>query len=77
MTRHATRQDTGQAFTARLRFVTIKTDDLNTSLGFYERILGFPRTRTAADFVLLDAGGAETLRIGGRQDSQPQKSAPQ
>jgi catechol 2,3-dioxygenase-like lactoylglutathione lyase family enzyme len=59
MTEHASRHDTSRAFTVRLRFATIKTGDLNTSLGFYERILGFPRTRTAADFVQLDAGGAE------------------
>lgn len=48
-----------RAFTARLRFATIKTTDLERSLGFYERVLGFPRTRTAAEFVQLDAGGAE------------------
>ncbi len=48
-----------RSFTARLRFATIKTTDLDRSLGFYEQILGFPRTKTAPEFVQLDAGGAE------------------
>ncbi|MGH3983945.1 MAG: VOC family protein [Pseudonocardiaceae bacterium] len=48
-----------RSFTARLRFATIKTTDLDRSLGFYEHVLGFPRTKTTEDFVQLDAGGAE------------------
>jgi catechol 2,3-dioxygenase-like lactoylglutathione lyase family enzyme len=50
---------TTRPFTVRLRFATIKTTDLARSLGFYEQILGFRRTKTAKDFVQLDAGGAE------------------
>lgn len=48
-----------KSFTARLRFATIKTNDLTTSLSFYEQMLGFTRTKTADDYVQLDAGGAE------------------
>lgn len=48
-----------RSFTARLRFATIKTTDLDRSLGFYEQVLGFPRTKTSEDFVQLDAGGVE------------------
>jgi catechol 2,3-dioxygenase-like lactoylglutathione lyase family enzyme len=46
-------------FTTRLRFATIKTNDLERSLGFYEHVLGFQRTKTTPDYVQLDAGGAE------------------
>lgn len=48
-----------KSFTARLRFTTVKTDDVERSVRFYEEVLGFPRTRIAEDFVQLDAGGAE------------------
>ncbi|HEY6422479.1 MAG TPA: VOC family protein [Pseudonocardiaceae bacterium] len=58
MTEH-TPHEPRPAFSTRLRFATIKTTDLATSLGFYERVLGFPRTKTADDFVQLDAGGAQ------------------
>jgi catechol 2,3-dioxygenase-like lactoylglutathione lyase family enzyme len=50
---------TAKSFTVRLRFATVKTTDLARSLGFYEQVLGFRRTKTAKDFVQLDAGGAE------------------
>lgn len=46
-------------FTTRLRFATIKTTDVDRSLAFYEGVLGLTRTKTADDFVQLDAGGAE------------------
>lgn len=48
-----------RGFSTRLRFATVKTTDLAACLGFYERVLGFPRTKTADDFVQLDAGGAQ------------------
>jgi catechol 2,3-dioxygenase-like lactoylglutathione lyase family enzyme len=50
---------TTKAFTARLRYATFKSKHLHESVRFYEDILGFPRTKTADDFVQLDAGGAE------------------
>ena len=46
-------------FTVRLRYATIKTKHLTESVAFYEQVLQMPRTKTDANFVQLDAGGAE------------------
>jgi len=46
-------------FTVRLRYATVKTKHLEESVAFYEQALQMSRTKTDADFVQLDAGGAE------------------
>jgi catechol 2,3-dioxygenase-like lactoylglutathione lyase family enzyme len=48
-----------RTFSARLRYATIRTTNLDEAVRFYEQVLGFPRTKTSDDFVQLDAGGAE------------------
>jgi catechol-2,3-dioxygenase len=57
------------AAAVRLRYATVKTSDLISSLKFYETVLGLSRTRTEKDFVQLNAGAAE-LCIDQADDSE-------
>src|SRR5262245_46019261 len=55
-----TKQDATANFRVRLRYATVRTRDLDRSMGFYEDVLGLQRTRTKkGEFVQLNAGGAE------------------
>jgi catechol 2,3-dioxygenase-like lactoylglutathione lyase family enzyme len=56
----STAQDATAGFTVRLRYATVRTQDLDRSTRFYEDVLGLQRTRTRkGEFVQLNAGGAE------------------
>jgi len=70
-------QDAATSFKVRLRYATLRTRDLDRSVGFYEDILGLQRTKTKeGEFVQLNVGGAELCVDLSRGESADEEMEP-